>query len=632
MTLFPPESSWRPPTEFPSWKGARRVAVDCETCDPDLFKLGPGTRREGSYLVGVSVGIEDGPRLYLPIRHEGGDNLDETKVLRYLREQARTYDGVVVGAHLTYDLDWLAKEGIEFPLASFRDVMIAEPLLDETLDKYSLDAISMRHLGEGKDEAALREAASSFSIDPKAELWKLPARYVGAYAEGDVDRPLRVLRIQERRLEEAGLWPIYELESACIPVFHAMRRLGVPVDEDLLDRFNEAAKEEEASALVKIRDVTGVDLSGDVWTSAACERALAHQGITCERTPTGQPAVGKEWLEGLDDPVAGWLVDARRVSKKRDTFIKGVRKHLTNGRLHCVFNQLRRSDDYGGLVGTITGRPSCAHPNLLNQPIRTDAEWRRLYVADKGALWCKADYAQQEPRLAIHFASLLGLAEEEVARYQEDPDTDCHAMTAEMCDWNPTIKAERDKAKTVYLARTYGMGGAKFCRVHAKLPTRWIESVGRGKLIYRETKKAARADGNRYWEAAGEEGQAILDQFDRKVPYLKALAKAVEDRAKDRGFVTTILGRRCRFSLLEKFFKALNKLIQGSAADQTKKAMVDVFREGFVPYLQVYDELDLPVSTDAEAKRIGVIMEEAVRLNVPSRVDVGTGPNWGEVG
>ena len=196
--MLPDVGRWDIPevSSLPSWSSAGRVAVDLETKDPNLTKLGPGVRRDGK-VVGISFAIEDGPGFYLPIAHEGGDNLDPSKVWAYLRDQARTFRGDLVGANLQYDLDYLWENDVVFQPRFHRDVQIAEPLIDELQFEYGLNAIAARYNLVGKDEEALRHAAESFGVNPKKELWKLPGRFVAQYAIQDVRLPLEILRQQD---------------------------------------------------------------------------------------------------------------------------------------------------------------------------------------------------------------------------------------------------------------------------------------------------------------------------------------------------------------------------------------------------------------------------------------------------
>jgi len=230
LPMFVPESDWRPPrlVDLPAWGDAKRVAIDCETNDKYLMQLGVGVRR-GGYIAGVSIAIEDGPSFYLPVAHQGGDNMEDVgQTFDYLRYNAKRFKGEAVGANISYDLDYLWEQNIEFPeIKYFRDIQVADPLIYELHNSYSLDNIAKRYGLPGKDETFLREAAAAYGVDPKSGMWQLPARYVGRYAEVDVEQPLAALRRQERLIDEKDLWKIYNLESQVTPVLVRMRRRGV---------------------------------------------------------------------------------------------------------------------------------------------------------------------------------------------------------------------------------------------------------------------------------------------------------------------------------------------------------------------------------------------------------------------
>lgn len=658
QALFPPEASWRPPTsanDLPAdWNVSRRIGVDTETSDPTLKTLGCGARR-GAFIAGISFALSEDKGYYLPVRHLGGDNVENPQLaLGYVRHQAKRYTGEVVGANLQYDLDMLAQAGIEFPLATFRDVQIAEPLLDELQYSYSLDNILKRHSMELKVEETLRRALQEFRLDGKKELWKLPARYVGLYAEGDATLPLKLLKKQEEELRVQGLWDVWDLESAVLPCLVKMRRRGVPIDFDRLDRVERFSRAEEAKAWGEIQRLTGVSIRvGDAMKAEIIAPALRHEGVTVPMTHAVKPklSITRDWLASLDTPVAGLIRRARQMSQLRTTFVNSIRTHAINGRIHCTFNQLRKtSDEEGGDdEGARYGRLSCSDPNLQQQPAR-DPEigpmWRSIYVAEPGALWGSLDYSQQEPRWAVHFGVVSGAkrvgpagyksACEARDRYVRDRDTDAHTLFTSMVhgphvlEWAAAakrgdkdaakkLKGLRDPAKNIYLGICYGMGGPKLCR-SIGLPTKVIAHWKTGKRI----------------EVAGDEGQALLDLVNERVPYVKKTAEAVEQVAKERGYVRTVSGRKCRFPLDDQgnpdwTFKAFNRVIQGSSADQTKTALVALDREGFDIRLQVHDEYDGMFSTEAEAKRAGDIMENCMPCEVPAKVDVELGPSWGEI-
>lgn len=626
---FLPKSDWKPipVSQLPSWPSHGRVAVDLETDDPTLTTLGPGVRRDGR-VVGVSVAIEDGPAWYSPIGHEGGDNLDPEKVWAYLRDQATGFRGVLVGANLGYDLDYFEENGVVFRPEWFRDVTIAEPLLDENQIEYGLDAIAARHGLPGKDESLLREAADTMGLHPKKEMHKLPVRFVGPYAEQDARLPLQLLRRQERVIEDEDLWEVYNLESRVLPITVAMRRRGVAVCPERLAAVGRWADAEGNAALGVVFEETGIRLAlSDMNDSDALAKPLKYIGVELTKGGNGKWSIDADLLDSINHKVAMKLAWAKKCHNVRCKFINSVEKHLVRGRIHASFNQLRAQREDGGSVGAAYGRMSSTDPNLQQQPSRDPAiapRWRGIYIPDEGKVWAANDYSQQEPRMVAHFAATVGCrgADEAVRRYCNDPKADNHTMMAQLLagegpDWEPDKKTRSD-AKQIFLGLCYGMGGGKLCK-KVGLPTEQVWSKRLGRFI----------------EVAGPEGQALLNRFDDRVPFVKELANRVQAVVEKRGWIRTISGRRCRFPKREGggfdwTHKALNRLIQGSSADQTKQAMVLVEEAGFKIQLQVHDELDLSVENREEAEAVASCMRKAYQLLVPSRVDVETGPSWGE--
>ncbi len=616
LPLFPLKSNWVAPdmSSLPEWQGGR-IGLDTETRDPYLKQLGPSVRR-GGYIVGVSFAFEDGPSFYLPIRHEGGDNLDEKQVLRYLRDQAKNYKGTIVGANLNYDLDYLAHRGIVFPnLAGQLDVQIADPLIYELYNRYDLDTIGLRWGFEGKNTDLMNRAFRDYDLKPsRSNLWKLPARYVGEYADQDAVLPLQLIRKQEQRIDELGLRQVYNLESKLQPVLLAMRRHGVRIDQDKLDHIDQWSKAEEEKHLKEIHRLTGITIT-DVWKKGPLVPLLEHMGIKVQYTPTDQPQIDQDTLD-VDHPVAKHLARARKVNHLRTTFVSSIRQHLVGDRIHTTFNQLRHTRESGEVVGARYGRMSSENPNLQNQPSRDEFAkmWRSIYVPDhEGQIWFSADYSQQEPRILTHFAELIHLpgAKEAAEQYRKDPNTDNHQMMADMCG------IPRKPAKDIYLGLCYGMGGGKLA-VELGLPTKIIIGYNGQKTI-----------------VAGHKAQSLLNTFKRRVPFVPLLAETCENRARNRGCIITLLGRRCNFptkkdGTFDWCYKAINRLIQGSAGDQTKAAMVAVYEEGLPLQLQVHDELDGSADTLKEAKMVAEVMEHCAPLNVPSKVDLEVGDSWGE--
>ncbi len=630
VPLWSPPITWTAPSiaTLPSWRDAKRVAIDVECRDDDLSALGPGVRR-GAYMCGISFAIEDGPAAYLPFAHEGGGNLDPKSVLAYVRDQAAVFTGTIVGANLQYDCDYLWSSRIEFKQAvRHADVQLAEGLLDELQDSYSLDAILKRRGLPGKDETELDAQAAAWGLHAKKELWRLPAGAVGTYATQDVRGPLALLRRQEKDIEEQELGRAWDTECKVMLALLRMTRRGLRVDRDRLESISTWSQQIIADELAKIQHLTGVRCNSPM-NARQLEPALKHQGLIPSRNSrvdkkTGNvvdsgPSIDAEFLEAhKGDPVIDAIKRARNFHKLDHTYCDGVRKHLVGDRLHPSYKQMRggADDEDDDDEGARYGRTASRHPNAQAQPIRNKEygkKWRAIYVPEPGERWVKCDYSQQEPRTTVHYAELCGLpgARDFAELYRNDPSTDSHSMFAAMSG------LPRDQAKQVFLGLCYGMGGGKLA-TKLDLPTE-MKSGKHGTYL-----------------GAGPAAQAVLDQFNARVPFVRKLAYLCSDKAKLRGFLLLIDGRRCRFPSdghgnFDWTYKALNRLIQGSAAVQTKTALVILDENGFDPRLTVHDEFDFSMEIEQRARDAARLMMDALPLNVPSKVDADIGPDYGNL-
>lgn len=637
LPLFTPESKWTPPdlASLPSWSGMKRISLDTETYDPHLRTTGPSVRT-GGHLVGVSVGFEDGRGFYLPFGHKEGDNLPKENVMRYVKDNFKTYDGEVVGANLAYDLDWLWEDGVEMPMVKrFRDVLIAEPLIDDNKFTYNLDSVSKTWVGEGKSKDLLMQAARDYGWDGKKRtlgeyIHLLPARYVGMYGEDDANLPLKVLAQQEKEIERQGIQRVWDLESDVLPVLVRMRRRGVRVDLDHLQDVDIrcATEMREASDLITRQSGVAVG-TGDAMKKDLIIQALNAVGHQVEK----DDSIDKVFIatREKDCEVVAALGRLRKWDTLRKLSIEPTKQHLHGGdRIHCSYNQLANTKDGEDEVkGVRGGRLSCEHTNMQQQPARDEdigPIWRRTYIPEIGQKWASLDYSQQEPRMLVHFAEIVANqnwrewpmrgAVEAATRYRDDPETDNHQMMAELAG------IERKPAKALFLGICYGMGDKKLC-ADLGLPTKVI-------TLERGPNKGQRR------EVAGPEAEKIMRKLHRALPFLKEMEQLAKEQATSNGYISTVLGRRCRFprdddGLNYKWTrKALNRLIQGSSADQTKAAMVEADREGYELQLQVHDEVDFSVEDRSVAEGCAEIMRHCVELRVPSKVDVEIGPSWGE--
>jgi len=614
-----PNVDWKPPriSDLPSWAGAKRVSIDLETKDTDLKKLGIGVRRPGNYVVGVGFAIEDGPAHYLSIEHHGGDNV-EGDVWGYLREQFKHFNGVIVGNGLGYDLDWLDANGCHVLNKRIMDVQIADPLINELHMQYDLNSLCRRWDLPGKDERVLRDAAGAYRIDPKNEMWKLPARFVAEYGIVDAQRPLQILRRQEKVINDEGLSQIWELEQKVTPILVKMRKRGVRIDLKHLEAVERLSLMTEAQQLEKVKNKTGVQIDvGDVWKSNIVAHALEKAGHIVPLTPkTRKPSVDQDFLEKKCGQLGKDILLARQWNKLRTTFVAQVKRALIGDRVHCTFNQLRATDDAGSSKGVRFGRLSSTDFNMQQQPIRHDdygEMWRQVFIADEGAQWACSDWSQQEPRIGVHYAEKLNLpgAKEFGDAYRENPSLDIHQKLADLSSMPRKI------VKNFVNGRLYGMGDAKLCRSIGHATERKLIN---GKMI----------------DVPGPEGQAIIDQFNHFAPWIAGLTRAAARAAKRNGHVWTILRRRCNFpkGLEGKFeftHKAFNRVGQGSAADQMKATLVEADKEGIPVQMSVHDEFDFSFSDLNVPKRLRELQRSVVKFSVPMKVDLEVGPSWGKL-
>ncbi len=609
-------SEWVQPDTFPDLSGYDEICIDLETRDPGIKDTGPGYFRKHGEVIGIAVAV-DGWQGYYPIAHETPPNMDKELVTRWLRKQC-SYESVNYIFHNAfYDVGWLTTMDIDIK-GKIIDTLIAAPLVDENRFRFDLNSLAKDYLQESKSEAQLYEAAKMWGLDPKSEMWKLPASHVGTYAEQDAAVTLRLWHHLKREITSQNLINIFELETDLFPVLFAMKRKGVKVDLDKAEVIKNDLQKQENKLLGSIKKLSGMDV--EVWAAASVAKAFDSLSLPYDRTPTGQPKFDKNFLATHDSPLAKMVVEAREINKARTTFIDTILKHSHRGRIHAEIHQMR--SDQGG---TVTGRFSYSNPNLQQIPARNailGPMIRSLFIPEKDCQWGIFDYSQQEPRLVVHYASMRQYsgAGQFVDAYQNDDETDFHQLVADMAD------IPRKQAKTINLGLFYGMGKGKL-----------MSQLG----------------------VSLEDATELLNAYHERVPFVKQLMNDTMNKASKKGFLFTLEGRRCRFDLWEPTnewgskalplaeaqreygesmikrawtYKSLNRLIQGSAADQTKKAMLELSKEGYLAHIQVHDELDFSVANEKDKDKIKEIMETCVELQVPSKVDVECGKNWGDAG
>jgi DNA polymerase I-like protein with 3'-5' exonuclease and polymerase domains len=585
---------------------------------------GPGWPTGDGEVVGYAIAV-DGWSCYLPIRHLGGGNLDERIVNQWLKKVFECpADKIMHNAQ--YDLGWIKQMGFTVN-GRIIDTMIVASLLDENRFSYSLNALCYDLLNKTKSEKALVEAAREFGVDPKAEMWKMPAMYVGPYAEADAELTLELWNYFYVKIGQEDLWSIVNLELDLLPCLVDMTMRGVRVDVNRVERTRDNLLKREREVLKELKRVAGSGV--EIWAAQSLAKSFDNLGIQYPKTEKGAPSFTKLFLQEHSHPVAKLIVEARNLNKTSGTFINSIMKHChADGRIHSHINQLRSDDG-----GTVSGRISMRNPNLQQIPARDPIYGpmiRSLFLPEEGDKWAAIDFSQQEPRILVHYAHVYGKtrgiplegASDFVEAYNDKPETDFHSLVAEMAN------IPRKQAKTINLGLIYGMGVNKL---------------------------------SEQLDTSVEEAKSLVKQYHARVPFVKGLMTGVMHRLNDKssgGALRSLEGRKCRFELWEPdtfamnkalpykdavdaygpttrlkrafTYKALNRLIQASAADMTKRAMVNLYKMGKLPMLQIHDELAMSVKNRAEAEEIARVMESAVPLEVPNVCNIEMGPSWGE--
>jgi hypothetical protein len=638
-TLYP--TDWRPVTELPDLRNVGLVALDLETRDGGIAAgIGAAWPWGDGHICGVSVGYRKEGNIcshYFPIRHPASNNFDSEQVFRWLRDHVGAGVRFVTQNGL-YDWGWLRSEaGMKMPpAAQLEEIGALATIVDENQLRFGLNALCAWRGIPGKDEAGLKEAAvvlgliraKARAVRTQSLIWQMPAHCVGAYAEADAAATLALFENLNPILDKEGTRNAYRLEVDILPLVQEMRLRGVRVDQSAAEQLRDRWAAERDAAL---RDLSGHlgaqvgmdELNRSKWLEATCDAHRIEYPYTKEGNPSftggkrGWMAKHPHWLPQLVDRANKY---DEATTKFLDNYILG---HLIAGRIYANINPHR--GEYG--EGARTTRFSYSEPPLQQMPKRDKElgpEIRRCFLPEDGERWVTLDASEQEFRLIVHFAELNGYrgAKEAGDRYHNDPKASFHAMVMEMTG------LPKDNAKTISFGKIYGMG----------LNTMALE-LGK----------------------STEEARALVEDYNRKLPFILELDEECKKRASERGYIKLYDGARrhwpfaavggkgeCtldeaqrRIGDLEhpwhgcalepvRLYRALNSLIQGSAARHTKLWMRAVWQAGIVPLLQMHDALECSVSAPEQAERIRQFGQEAVKLTVPMLIAVHYGPTWGD--
>ncbi|MEM1026972.1 MAG: DNA polymerase I [Planctomycetota bacterium] len=584
------------------------IAVDTET-------VGLGHRAD---LCGVCLSWEEGAGVYVPTRSpEPDQHLDPSQVIEALRAVLEDPAIAKFGHHFKYDLHVLCRAGCEVHGRLF-DSMIAAFLCNAP--------------GIGMDDLALAELQYRCvpiteiigpkprrkSDPPQKTMDQIPLDAATVYSAEDADITLRLCRLFEPRCEQLGVMDLArDVEMPLVSVLHRMEAAGIKVDPDVLEQQRTKLDQRAQDLRQEVLDRAGHDFSPDSPKQLG-ELLFTTLGFPVQKkTKTGY-STDAEVLDKLSDlgedelakvpeqarPIPGLMVEYRMLTKLVGTYFVQLTEAIEeDGRVHGTFHQ----------TGAATGRLSSSNPNLQNIPIRTDVgrEIRRAFVAEPGQVLIAADYSQIELRILAHLSQDPALLE----AFRNDHDIHA-AVAAEVFEvpLDQITGEQRSHAKMINFGIVYG-----------------ITAFGLARRVESLDQKAA---------------AELIASYKRRFAGIEAFLQQCIEEAREHGFVRTMLGRRReiaeietrnpqRRALAERL--AINSVVQGSAADLIKKAMVDLQAHLDADYpdarmlLQIHDELVVECpEASLEAVRDVVVrtMENAMSLDVPLRVDANAGPDW----
>ena len=637
------------------------VAIDIETYDPNLKTKGSGAIRNDGFICGIAVATKN-DLAYFPLRHSDIfiDFKRDEKIWSVLNERIFQNENITKVFHnAMYDVCWIRAVTGMMIKGRIVDTMIAASVIDENRFRYSLDSLSKDYLNEEKYKYDLQQKTLEWSggtvKDPMTNMHKLPASIVKEYAKQDVNLTYKLWKLFDKKIDEVlytkedgeqkTCRQIFELETKLFLCLVDMKFKGVKIDVAKAIQFGRHLKKRRDQIIKAIESITTIKV--DIWAAASIKKLLDHLHIKDYKvTPKSKmPQLPKDYLRTHNNKCLRMIAKAREYDKAVNTFIDGLLEYVHDGRIHADINQIR--SDSGG---TVTGRFSMSNPNLQQIPAKgyIGGKMRELFVPEDGCKWGSFDYSQQEPRIVVHYAIKLGLPGTESLQEEFDrDDADFHQIVADMAN------ISRKQAKTINLGLFYGMGKIKlqrelgldqrqakelFNEYHGRVPfvrqlsQELIAFAKENRLLFTLYDRFCRFD---KWETTNKEWNSETNRFNEVPLYTKeqameAFKAEMLEKFKENKIDPNYMDYFDRYYTPAFTYKALNRLIQGSAADMTKKAMVDLHEKGIVPHIQIHDELCFS-TTDHESKLIKNIMEQTIPLEVKNKVDFESGPNWGNI-
>lgn len=650
MSFWEPESDWEPPNELPDLSREQEVAIDTETRDNSLSKnYGPGFYKKDGHIAGISMAWRN-ESIYVPLQHRATRNFDKGVVKSWLKDVTSNEHIRFVFHNFQYDWGWLEAEFDLRPPAKIDDTMAMASMVNENLPSFTLDDLCEWQGLPGKDERILKEICACRGIaekDIKKRLWTLEGKFIGPYAEQDAASTLELAARLRPLLDAEELNEAYEIERQLLPLTLKMKQRGIRVDVSRALQLQQEVKKARNEILDQLTHslgnrVTVKEIRANRWVKDQFDAYGIQYPRTAptEHYPDGQASFEKSYMANHQHWLPRAVHKAKHLTDLADKFLQGyICEYSHNGRVHPTVNQFRSE---GG--GARSHRFSYADPPLQQMPSRDD-DWapliRSCFLPEDGELWAAPDFNQQEYRLIVHVAEIIKSPRAVLAgdRYRKDPSTDFHQYVVDM------TKLHRRRAKDVNFAKAFGAGVPKFALM-----------IG----------------------VSQEEAANIYKQYDEELPFVSDAAFRYARSAASRGYIKMIDGARGHFNLWEPGYrdfakekgyktydssidttpcseaeadrryndrhhpwyhekmkrafthKAFNRMIQGSAARQTKKAMVDIYQAGYQPLIQMHDELGCSFANEKDGIAVQQFMMNAVKLTVPVYVDLEWGVNWGE--
>lgn len=653
--LFPdamPAAAPRPVTwgndpAWPNLQGERRIILNAET---------KGVRWwADDEPIGFSWLLPQSGRMgYAAFGHVAGNNTTPEQSRTFLERELR---GIHIdNANTKFDLHTTRRWGVDLTEQgnTFSDVQHKAALIDDNRYRFNIDQLSLDFLRWDVTTDPLGKLPAG--IAHEGEFWKLPAWVVAPYAIRNVMQVHRLNAHFDPIMAEENLGKVFALECDVIPVVVEMEKNGTYVDRELLEQWRTAVVAEQHAIMMEVFRSTGLRL--DSFDSPK-QLQRVWQALSLpilKRTETGAPSFDEEVLRRTDHPMAARILRGGQLadldSKYLSKYLKGSR--TSDGWLRYNLHQLRVGRSEEDKKGTVSGRFSAAGDKDLpvdglgsggynpQQCVAVEKQvergWCTDYVIRKAFLpgspserhhydWFCADMMQVEYRLFAHYADMAQAFHDEPKQkmiggkpvWIAGPLADFHALVSEMLlPVNPALN--RKLVKNINFANIYGAGLAKFALMLGEINEREFgELAGKG----REAWKDPRLQTTR----------KVKNQYDRMFPKVAVLLKQASEAAKHRGYVCTLDGRRAR--LMDRFHSALNRVIQGGAADINKRVIVEVYKVrkalGLTMTLTVHDELDGNLRKDADPKRVeAVLNEQRYDLKAPILWDCGTGETWAD--